>query len=92
MCAPGCIEHVVSRLSRRGFFRGAGAAAAAATAAAWTPDEVEAQQTFPRFSRVVDLTHAMTPEFPTFFGTPGVLARSTTSCLAGVMTSSVAGS
>jgi kynurenine formamidase len=75
MCAPGCIEHVVSKLSRRGFFRGAGAAAAVATAVAWAPDEAEAQRTFPRFSRVVDLTHPMTPEFPTFFGTPGIALK-----------------
>jgi kynurenine formamidase len=74
MCAPGCIEHVLSQLSRRGFLRGAGAAAAAATAAAWAPEEAEAR-TFPRFSRVVDLTHPMTPEFPTFFGTPGIALK-----------------
>jgi putative cyclase len=74
MCAPGCIEHVVSKLSRRGLLRGAGAAAAAATAAGWAPDEAEARA-FPRFSRVVDLTHPMTPEFPTFFGTPGIALK-----------------
>ncbi len=72
MCAPGCIEHVVSKLSRRGFFKGAGAAAAAA--AGWAPDAAEAQ-TFPRFSRVVDLTHPFSPEFPTFFGTPGITLK-----------------
>src|SRR5262245_30854351 len=71
MCAPGCVEHVRSKLSRRWFFKGAGAAAAAATAAALAPGAAEAQ-TFPRFSRVVDLTHTHSPEFPTFFGTPGI--------------------
>jgi len=74
MCAPGCIEHVRSKLSRRGFFKGAGAAAAAATAAALGPGEAEAQA-FPRFSRVVDLTHTHSPEFPTFFDTPGVTLK-----------------
>src|SRR5262245_22076142 len=74
MCAPGCVEHVRSKLSRRGFFKGAGAAAAAATAAALAPAEAEAQ-TFPPFSRVADLTHTHAPEFPTFFGTPGVTLK-----------------
>jgi anaerobic selenocysteine-containing dehydrogenase len=60
MCAPGCIEHVRAKLSRRGFFKGAGAAAAAATAATLAPGEAEAQA-FPRFSRVVDLTHTPHP-------------------------------
>ena len=74
MCAPGCVEHVRSRLSRRGFFKGVGAAAAAATAASWAPREAEAQA-FPRFSRVVDLTHTHTPEFPNFFGMPSVTLK-----------------
>ncbi|HEY1245240.1 MAG TPA: cyclase family protein [Hyphomicrobiaceae bacterium] len=74
MCAPGCMEHVRSRLSRRGFFKGTGAVAAAAVAAACTPGEAEAH-TFPRFSRVADLTHTHSPEFPTFFGTPGVTLK-----------------
>lgn len=72
MCAPGCMEHVTSKLSRRGFFKGTGAAAAAAaTALAWAPDEAAAQG-FPPFKSVADLTHPLTPEFPTFFGTPGI--------------------
>jgi kynurenine formamidase len=74
MCAPGCVEHVRSRLSRRGFFKGAGAAATAAAAAALAPGDAEAQA-FPRFSRVVDLTHTHSPEFPTFFGTPGITLK-----------------
>ena len=37
MCAPGCVEFVRSKLSRRGFFKGAGAVAAAAAAAALAP-------------------------------------------------------
>jgi kynurenine formamidase len=75
MCVPGCVEFVRSKLSRRGFFKGAGAAAAAAAAAAaLAPDEAEAQA-FPRFSRVADLTHTHSPEFPTFFDTPGVTLK-----------------
>jgi kynurenine formamidase len=68
------MEHMVSKLSRRGFFKGAAATAAGVTAAAVAPEEAEAQA-FPRFSRVVDLTHPMTPEFPTFFGTPGIALK-----------------
>src|SRR5262245_46706488 len=73
MCAPGCMQHVRDKLSRRGFFKGAGAALAAAAATA----EPAAAQTrrFPAFSRVTDLTHTFSPEFPTFFGTPGIAIK-----------------
>jgi kynurenine formamidase len=74
MCAPGCMEHVTSKLTRRGFFKGVGAAAAAAAAAASAPEEAAAKS-FPRFSRVVDLTHPLTPEFPTFFNMPGIAMK-----------------
>src|ERR1700741_877387 len=74
MCAPGCLECVTSKLTRRGFFKGAGAAAAAAAMTVWDPGEAAAQ-TFPRFSRVVALTHTHSPEFPTFFDTPGVTLK-----------------
>ncbi|MBX9592458.1 MAG: cyclase family protein [Hyphomonadaceae bacterium] len=71
MCAPGLIEHVRSRLSRRTFFKAAGAMAATAATSSLVLDAAEARP-FPRFSRVRDLTHALTPEFPTFFGVPGI--------------------
>jgi kynurenine formamidase len=74
MCAPGCVEYVRSKLTRRGFFKGAAAAAAGTAATVWSSGEAEAQA-FPRFSRVVDLTHTHSPEFPTFFGTPGVTLK-----------------
>ena len=74
MCAPGCIEHVRSKLSRRSLFKGAGAMAGAAAAGSLLPDPAEARP-FPRFSRVTDLTHTLTPEFPTFFGVPGIAMR-----------------
>src|SRR5262245_2040331 len=67
MCVPGCQEAVRHALSRRSFFKGA-AASFAATAAA-TGDA----QAAPRaFTRVVDLTHTMSPDFPTFLGEPGI--------------------
>ena len=78
MCAPGCLEHVHARLSRRGILRAAAlAGAAAAGAAASAPAPAMAKRAASRFSRLVDLTHTLTPEFPTFFGTPGLDAIAT---------------
>ena len=65
MCVPGCREAVQRAVSRRGFFKGA---AAGFAAIAVTP--AQAQRSF---SRVVDLTHTLSPEFPTFFGVPGIV-------------------
>jgi kynurenine formamidase len=65
MCVPGCREAVERALSRRGFF--AGAAAAGFSASSSTP--ALAQRSF---TSVVDLTHTLSPEFPTFFGVPGI--------------------
>jgi len=71
MCVPGCEQAVHRQLTRRGFFRGAGAVAAGFAATAATP--ASAQAPAPRsFRSVVDLTHTMSAEFPTFFGTPGI--------------------
>ena len=67
MCVPGCQETVRHALTRRGFFKGA-AAGFAATAAAPTASEAAPRQ----FKSVVDLTHTMSPDFPTFFGVPGI--------------------
>src|SRR3954468_9791426 len=67
MCAPGCHEAVRRHLSRRGFLRGA-AAGAAAFAATAGPNVALAQPA--RFSRVVDLTHTLSPGLPTFTGAP----------------------
>ncbi len=66
MCLPGCEQAVHHALSRRGFF--AGAAGFAATAAL-PPAAIAAPRSF---SSVVDLTHTMSAEFPTYFGTPGI--------------------
>ncbi len=62
MCVPGCQQAVGRTLSRRGFFAGTAAVAFAATPAS-------AQRSF---TRVVDLTHTLSPAFPTFFGVPGI--------------------
>jgi kynurenine formamidase len=73
MCVPGCEQAVRQALSRRGFFQGAGAAAVSFAA---TPTPATAQtpasQTPRSFRSVMDLTHTMSPDFPTFFGTPGL--------------------
>ena len=71
MCVPGCQEAVRSALSRRGFFRGAAAAGFAATAIA-EADSAPRPAPPSKFKSVVDLTHTMSPEFPTFFGVPGI--------------------
>jgi kynurenine formamidase len=68
MCVPGCSEAVHRALSRRSFFRGAAAAGAAGFAVTATTPAL-AQRSF---RSVVDLTHVMSPEFPTFFGVPGI--------------------
>ncbi len=69
MCVPGCQETVRAALSRRGFFKGAAAAGFAATAVAAEAAPKPAPR---RFKATVDLTHTMSPEFPTFFGVPGI--------------------
>jgi kynurenine formamidase len=66
MCVPGCERAVRRALSRRGFFAGAGAAAATFAA---SPVAAQAPR---NFRTVVDLTHVMSAEFPTFFGVPGI--------------------
>lgn len=74
MCAPGCIEHVHHAVSRRGLLKGAAAAVATVGAAVAAPETAEARL-FPRFQRAVDLTHPLSPEFPTFFGVPGIAMK-----------------
>ena len=72
---PACAHRAVSSTSdrdcpavRSSKVRGA---VALGTAAASMPSGAEARP-FPRFGRVRDLTHTLTPEFPTFFGVPGI--------------------
>jgi kynurenine formamidase len=68
MCVPGCEEAVRSALTRRGLFKGAAATAFAATAVAPAPAIAQER----RFRSVIDLTHTMSADFPTFFGVPGI--------------------
>jgi kynurenine formamidase len=69
MCVPGCAEAVHAALSRRNFFKGASAVAAGfAASAVATPAAAQVRQ----FKSVVDLTHTMSPDFPTFLGKPGI--------------------
>jgi len=70
MCVPGCMDTVTERLSRRGFFKGAGALALAGGAAAAGP--APQARAAAQFSQVIDLTHSFSPDFPTFFGVPGI--------------------
>ena len=84
MCVPGCQEALHAALSRRGFFKGAAAAGFAATAIAPAEAAKEGEKKAAAaagakapegqsyFKGVVDLTHTMSPEFPTFFGVPGI--------------------
>jgi kynurenine formamidase len=68
MCLPGCQDAVRHALTRRGFVKGAAAAGFAATAAMPSAEAAVAK----RFKSVIDLTHTLSPEFPTFFGVPGI--------------------
>src|SRR5262249_58511050 len=71
MCVPGCEQAVRRALSRRGFLRTSSAAAFAASAT--TIAQAQSPAPAPAsFRSVVDLTHTMSPEFPTFFGVPGI--------------------
>ena len=66
MCHPIIMEYVKGKaLNRRDFFRGSAAAGAAIVAASVTPTRPLMAQTP---SRVVDLTHTLTHDFPTYFG------------------------
>jgi kynurenine formamidase len=79
MCVPGCQEAVHRALSRSGASRSslsrrgvlAGATAFAATAVASSPAIAAPRPV----KRVVDLTHTMSAEFPTFDGTPGIAMK-----------------
>ena len=83
MCVPGCMDAVHATLSRRGFFRGATAAGFAVTALSSVEAEAKTakgkdkgdgptERTGRYFKAVIDLTHTMSPEFPTYFGVPGI--------------------
>ncbi len=67
MCVPGCREAVQCAMSRRGFFKHAAVVAAGFAATDTLP--AYAQRSF---ASVIDLTHTLSPSFPTFFGAPGI--------------------
>jgi kynurenine formamidase len=73
MCIAGCERAVREALTRRGFFRGAAATAGfAATGVAGDAAAAAPKGVTTSFTKVVDLTHTMTPEFPTYNGKPGI--------------------
>src|SRR6187397_858552 len=82
MCVPGCQEALHTALNLRRFFTGA-AAAGIVEARAQTKTEQKPKSATAKagskapegqsyFKGVVDLTHTMSPDFPTFFGVPGI--------------------
>jgi kynurenine formamidase len=68
MCVPGCQEMVREALSRRLLLQGALAAGLVTSAVSRRAVAAPARA----FSASLDLTHVMSPEFPTFFGVPGI--------------------
>ena len=75
MCVPGCQEVVLKRLSRRGFLKTTAATAVAAVVGhssvgtLFADEPKDNNRTFV-FNEAVDLTHVLTPDFPTYFGHP----------------------
>src|SRR5919106_1478879 len=80
MCVPGTQEVVLKRLSRRDFFKATAAMVAGAVlpspflnAAASRSDGLDLTEVIGRpFRRAVDLSHVITEDFPTYFGTPNL--------------------
>ncbi|MBX2998468.1 MAG: cyclase family protein [Caldilineaceae bacterium] len=77
MCVPACKQKIARDLGRRGFLRAAAGVAATLGAAACVPSaqlvQVATTTILPAaglqsFSHVVDLTHTLTTDFPTFGG------------------------
>ena len=77
MCVPGTQEVVLKRLSRRDFFKATAALVAGAMLPASAMEAVEHRSNTLKltefmarpFRRAVDLTHVITEDFPTYFGT-----------------------
>ncbi|HLF74708.1 MAG TPA: cyclase family protein [Anaerolineales bacterium] len=77
MCVPGTQKAVFKQLSRRDFFKAMAALAAGALIPAPVLDAAASRSEAPDlsevlgrpFKRAVDLTHVITEDFPTYFGT-----------------------
>lgn len=76
MCVPGTQKAVLSRLSRRDFFKVSAAALAGAMLPATGTENRQAldlaEVIGQPFKQAVDLTHIITEDFPTFFGSPNL--------------------
>ncbi len=87
MCVPLCTKKIAEGLNRRDFLKTLGISATAAvatsavsalTAVSKAKEVAPAVQIIPElqgisfFGKVVDLTHTLAPDFPTYFGTPGL--------------------
>lgn len=70
MCVPLCQAKIAQTISRRSFLKTAGIAAATTVVSgcAQSPANQVSEKPQFTFSRVVDLTHTLTPDFPTFQG------------------------
>lgn len=79
MCVPGCMRHVHDRLLSRRLLLGGGAALAGAMA---LPPVTAQAANLRSFSRVVDLTHTLVPDFPTYFGKPQLQIEATSTLAA----------
>lgn len=73
MCVPACQHKIAQTLNRRSFLTTAGVAAVSAvtvgcTATLLAPEQVKSSPTTLTFEQIVDLTHTMPVDFPTFGG------------------------
>ena len=69
MCVPACERKIAKFLSRRQFLKGTGAAAlVSATSSGLVKAQSSGEETPISASRVVDLTHTITEDFPTYGG------------------------
>ena len=74
MCSPAIIEQVKKRITRRNLLRGIGLAGAASATSCLADQESSYRESsstsLPEsvsFSRVVDLSHTLHPDFPAWF-------------------------
>lgn len=68
MCVPACQDKIAKTISRRSFLKGVGVAGVSAAVAAASPVAAAPHARTINFRRVVDLTHTMGEDFPTYFG------------------------